>query len=47
MNLKIVIIPGLTLPEVSAADLSRIQVAGHTDDVVVTTLTGKEILDLR
>ena len=40
MNLKIVIIPGLTLPEVSAADLSRIQEAGHTNDVVVTTPTG-------
>ena len=35
--MKIVIIPGLTLPSVSDADLERIKLAGQTDDVVVAS----------
>lgn len=38
--MKIVIIPGLTLPSVSETDLERIKAAGRTDDVVVTTYEG-------
>ena len=38
--MKIVVIPGLTLPEISDTDLARIKEAGKTDNVVVSTPEG-------
>ena len=40
MDMKIVVIPGLTLPTVSESDLRRIKEAGNTENVVVTTYEG-------